>query len=150
MYTVEEYGDYRVITPESDIGSSNAPQAKDFVKHLIAQGHLRSWLQQGVPFLDGAGCRKCSGIGYRGRVGVHELLMVNGEMQGLISRGADDQVVAEAAGSGGYRRLWWDGLAKVVEGVTTLRELSSSITPDLTEQRGGFEGDLQDPDAPFR
>jgi len=39
MYTVEEYGDYRVITPESDIGSSNAPQAKDFVKHLIAQGH---------------------------------------------------------------------------------------------------------------
>ena len=41
MYTVETCGDYHVITPEAEINSANAPQAKDFVKDLISQGHSR-------------------------------------------------------------------------------------------------------------
>jgi len=94
--------------------------------------YLGPWIDSGAPFVEGAGCKDCSGSGYRGRVGVHELLVIDNQLQRLISQGADDQTIIDAAASTGYRQLWWDGLHKVSEGVTTLRELSRSITPGET------------------
>ncbi len=89
-------------------------------------GHL---LTQGVPFVDGTGCERCHGAGYRGRVGVHELMLVDSAMRRLITDGASDGALAELASTNGYRGLWLDGLDKVKAGVTSLRELLRSITP---------------------
>ena len=108
--------------------------------------YLGPWIASGIPFLEGAGCKNCSGIGYRGRVGVHELLAIDNQLQRLISQGADDQTIADTAAATGYRRLWWDGLHKVSEGVTTLRELSRSISPD--EATPGPTPDLERAQTP--
>jgi type IV pilus assembly protein PilB len=92
------------------------------------------WTAQGVPFAEGCGCKHCSETGYRGRVGVHELLMVDREIQHMISAGGDDKALLDAATGHGYSKLWWDGITKVRAGITTLRELARAVTPDQTEK----------------
>jgi type IV pilus assembly protein PilB len=94
-------------------------------------GHL---LRKGVPFLDGAGCEQCRGAGYRGRLGVHELMVVDSEARRLITNGASDRQLVELAQTRGFRELWLDGVEKVQRGATSLRELLRSITP-ATEHR---------------
>jgi general secretion pathway protein E len=89
-------------------------------------GHL---LTQGVPFYDGLGCERCRGAGYRGRIGVHELMIVDGEMRRLITDGASDREMVELARTQSFRDLWFDGIEKVRQGSTSLRELLRSITP---------------------
>lgn len=87
------------------------------------------WLAQGVPFREGKGCQRCLGTGYRGRTGVHELMVVSPAVRKLVAAGADEQEIAARAGGEGYRRLWWDGLEKVREAVTSLRELARVVEP---------------------
>ncbi len=85
------------------------------------------WLASGVPFVEGNGCRHCLGAGYKGRTGVHELIVVGGDVRTEIIAGSSDRGIAEAAGRSGYRPMWWDGLGKVRERSTTLRELARVV-----------------------
>ena len=101
---------------------------------------LWPWLQDDLPFLDGAGCDRCLEIGYKGRIGVHELLTVNRDIQELILAEASVAALASAGRSSGYATLWYDGLTKVSSGLTSLRELARSITPS-EEEVNTLEGD---------
>ncbi len=91
---------------------------------------LAPWLKMGIPFLEGRGCDRCGGVGYKGRTGVHELLTVGEKARSLITAGAPEADILRACRVGGYRRMWWDGLGKVLEGTTTLREVSRSLQVD--------------------
>ncbi|RMG88821.1 MAG: GspE/PulE family protein [Candidatus Dadabacteria bacterium] len=71
------------------------------------------------------GCRACGGTGYRGRIGVFELLVPDDEMRQLILGGASAQELAEAARANGFRTLIEDGLTKAVDGMTTYEEVRS-------------------------
>ena len=68
------------------------------------------------------GCSKCSHSGYRGRTGIHELLMVTDEVRELIQNGASEQVVEKVIrkSSASIRD---DGIAKALAGQTTLEEI---------------------------
>ena len=69
------------------------------------------------------GCRKCGSTGYRGRTGIHELL-VNGEaMQELIYKGATVAEIREQAMKDGLRTLLQDGIAKIIKGQSDLEQL---------------------------
>jgi len=95
---------------------------------------LGPWLDAGLPFLEGKGCKHCGFTGYRGRVGVHELLVLNKGIASLItSSAAEDEILLRAEESG-YRRMWWDGVEKVMTRETTLRELLRHIQPDDPEK----------------
>ncbi|WP_459943019.1 GspE/PulE family protein [Deferrisoma palaeochoriense] len=69
------------------------------------------------------GCRACGGTGYRGRIGVFELLVPDDEMRQLILGGASAQEIAAAARANGFRTLIEDGLTKAVDGMTTYEEV---------------------------
>lgn len=71
----------------------------------------------------GAGCPKCRGTGYRGRVGVYELYVPDDEALDAISRGATLQEIRRIARASGLRTLQDDGLDKVRSGVTSVEEL---------------------------
>lgn len=73
-------------------------------------------------FWRGAGCAKCHGTGYAGRIALHEFLMVNEAVAALILRHADTAEIAAAARAGGMRPLREDALAKARAGLTTLEE----------------------------
>lgn len=74
------------------------------------------------------GCQLCGGSGYRGRMGVHELLGTSSEMRRLIYRKSDVQEIRHLAMSQGMRTLLQDGLLKLVEGHTDLSQLRKIAT----------------------
>lgn len=71
----------------------------------------------------GAGCQHCGGVGYRGRVGIFEVLVVNKTIRALIREKASEEAIAKVAREEGMTSLFQDGLAKVAEGITTLEEI---------------------------
>ncbi len=68
------------------------------------------------------GCKKCNMTGYRGRLGIHELLIVNDEVQELIQSGASELEIERICrlNSASIRD---DGILKVLDGLTTLEEI---------------------------
>ena len=79
---------------------------------------------ENASFRRAAGCPRCSNTGYRGRVGIFQLLRMTDNLESLVASGASRDVLEQAAFDAGMRPLWEDGLAKVREGVTSVEELA--------------------------
>ena len=77
----------------------------------------------GMKLYRGRGCDSCRGTGYRGRLGVFELMMMNDRLRGLVLGGTSSDQLRAAAEEEGMRLLRDDGVQKVLEGVTTVEEL---------------------------
>src|SRR5688572_11723396 len=71
----------------------------------------------------GAGCEGCFGTGYKGRVGIFEMMQTNDEQRQLIMQNKDAGVLAECARRNGMHSLREDGWAKVAAGVSTVAEV---------------------------
>jgi len=71
----------------------------------------------------GKGCERCGHTGYRGRVGLYELLLMNDEIRHQIASGADANRIRETAIKGGMRTLRKDALDKLRAGLTTPEEV---------------------------
>ncbi|MEL6178509.1 MAG: type II secretion system ATPase GspE [Myxococcota bacterium] len=69
------------------------------------------------------GCSECAGLGYSGRVGIYELLIVDDEIQGLVMRRSDAGTIKKAALRKGMRTLRDDGALKVLSGATSIEEV---------------------------
>jgi len=83
-------------------------------------------------FYRGVGCRSCRNTGYRGRIGVHELLSITEEMRDLIISNASIVALRQMALENGMVTLAYDGFRKVREGITTIEEVLS-IVGDLRD-----------------
>jgi len=79
----------------------------------------------------GAGCAQCKRTGYRGRSGIHELLVVDDEIRGLVMKHGDAATIRRAATARGMNTLRDDGADKVVEGLTTIEEILRVTQEDL-------------------
>ena len=71
----------------------------------------------------GVGCELCIGTGYKGRVGIFELMEMNEEIRRLIMRNEDASVLTEAARRNGMSNLREDGWEKIETAVTTVDEV---------------------------
>jgi len=74
-------------------------------------------------FLVGAGCKLCSGTGYSGRVGIHELFVIDEELRDIITTDPSLSRLRNTAAEKGHRVLAYDGLEKVAKGLTTMEEV---------------------------
>ncbi len=70
------------------------------------------------------GCRRCAHSGYKGRVGLYEVMSLNDEIRGMIIARRPADEIAVAAIRNGMRRLRDDGLEKVREGRTSITEVA--------------------------
>ena len=77
------------------------------------------------------GCTKCNSTGYKGRVGIHELLVTNEEIIAAINHEAETAEIKRLAMKGGMKTLHQDSLIKVKEGLTTLAEALSTVPQDM-------------------
>jgi type IV pilus assembly protein PilB len=77
------------------------------------------------------GCPKCGGSGYKGRIGIHELMVTNEELIEGINKGLETAELKKIAMRGGMKTLHQDSLIKVKEGLTTLEEAIATAPPDL-------------------
>ena len=99
--------------------------------HPAPETLRRYFLDEGltdVPFFRGKGCSRCRGTGYKGRVAFHELILISEEIRTLISEGRSAQEITQAAAKLGYRPLRYDGLKKVLLGLTTIEEIEQNTS----------------------
>jgi type IV pilus assembly protein PilB len=82
----------------------------------------------GVVFYRKKGCPRCGQTGYKGRVGVYQLLVMSENLEGLAAAKASREELERAAIEEGMRTLWDDGLSKVAAGLTSLEELARVTT----------------------
>ncbi|MCL6629273.1 MAG: GspE/PulE family protein, partial [Armatimonadetes bacterium] len=75
-----------------------------------------------VTFYRGRGCEQCKGTGYKGRIGIFELMPVTDKVRDLILAKASSYSVKEAAIEAGMKTLREDALEKILLGLTTLEE----------------------------
>ena len=96
---------------------SYLPDKKVLLKYFEDEG------LKNVPFYRGKGCPACRHTGYNGRIAFHELVLITEEMRTLISERKSVAAMVEAAKKAGYRPLRYDGLKKVLLGLTTIEQI---------------------------
>jgi type II secretory ATPase GspE/PulE/Tfp pilus assembly ATPase PilB-like protein len=77
------------------------------------------------------GCHMCGGVGYKGRIGIHEIMINNEELVAAISSGTETSQLKKIAMRHGMKTLHQDALQKVREGITSLEEALSIAPADL-------------------
>jgi type IV pilus assembly protein PilB len=93
---------------------------KDAIKRLGMNIDLLD--KNEVTFYRGRGCDHCKGTGYKGRVGVYELMPVTDKVRELILARASSYAIREAAQEAGMQGLKDDAMEKILLGITTLEE----------------------------
>jgi len=78
----------------------------------------------GMAFYRKRGCPRCNQSGYKGRVGVYQLLAMTEDLARLAASKASREEIERAAIDSGMKTLWDDGLAKVAAGLTSIEELA--------------------------
>jgi type IV pilus assembly protein PilB len=78
----------------------------------------------GMVFYRKRGCPRCGQTGYRGRIGIFQLLTMSEAVESLAVTRASREEIERAASAEGMRSLWDDGLAKVAAGLTSVEELA--------------------------
>ena len=70
------------------------------------------------------GCPRCNQTGYKGRIGIYQLLAMTEDLASLAAKHASREDIERAALDSGMRTMWDDGLAKVAAGLTSIEELA--------------------------
>ncbi len=83
-------------------------------------------------FYHAEGCQSCGYTGYKGRIGVYEILIIDDEIKELISSGAPANVIKKMARKKGFRTLYEDALEHIAKGITDLKEVMRVISKAAT------------------
>ena len=104
----------------------NCPKCKQPHQPLDTQieaAGITPEMLKGATFMKGRGCAHCTKSGYKGRLGIFELMVMNNKIRELAFQGAATQEIRRAAVSGGMKVMFDDGIQKALRGVTTLDEV---------------------------
>jgi type IV pilus assembly protein PilB len=96
-------------------------EALDFPFRLLREG------EEPTVFHKPVGCERCGGTGYRGRVGIYELMMVDEEIKEMILKRTSAGEIAHTAEQAGMVRLREDGLMKAAGGITAVEEVLRTV-----------------------
>jgi len=116
---IAEYADELRHTPawKADFSGESQKLFEDWVERYGEDGKLR--------FYKGVGCDKCNKTGYKGRIGLHELLIADDRIKKLVQERARVAEIFAAAVESGMRTLKMDGMEKIMLGMTDLKQVRS-------------------------
>ena len=104
-------------------GDGEPPVAADAVRAGWMQQHSRDGR---LMHFESPGCAACGDTGFKGRAGVHELMLVSRELRRLVQTGARAESLQHTALAEGMRTLRQDGIDKVLAGVMTIEEVRAT------------------------
>ncbi|GAB4293490.1 MAG: hypothetical protein Fur0034_00630 [Desulfuromonadia bacterium] len=113
----------RRICPDCRAPREFTPSVREELAYEYGEGfdHLLTTLSPTL--FSPTGCEACAGSGYRGRLGLHELLDCTDEMKGLIRKKSDIDAIRKQAIRDGMTTLKQDGIIKVLQGLTDITEV---------------------------
>jgi type IV pilus assembly protein PilB len=91
--------------------------------HILQGLGLRPELAKKANFMKGKGCTNCNKTGYRGRMGIYELMGMTNQIREMTFKGESTQALRKVARRQGMRTLFEDGMIKAMKGQTTLDEV---------------------------
>lgn len=103
----ETLSQLRQIKIKEDLGTADLPAADD----------------NKITIYRSAGCPKCFHSGYKGRIGIYEIMVLNESLQNMIMKTHDSHQIKKEAARQGMTSLYDDGIQKVLEGTTTIEEV---------------------------
>jgi type IV pilus assembly protein PilB len=103
-----------------------SPSTEDLIKARVSPEVAAA--ADGDVFYRRKGCPRCGQTGYKGRVGIYQLLVMSENLEALAAAKASREELERAAIEEGMRTLWDDGLAKVAAGLTSIEELARVTT----------------------
>lgn len=112
----------RKICPKCKFAYNPTP---DLLKELGFNAAKRNWV-----FYQGKGCKQCNNLGYKGRMGIYEILLFNEEVRTLCLQSATSDEIKKAAIRNGMRTLRQDGFIKALKGITTIEEVMRATNVD--------------------
>jgi len=104
----------------------NCPKCKQPYQPLDTQieaAGITPEMLQGASFMKGRGCSHCQRSGYKGRLGIFELMVMTNKIREMAFQGAATQEIRRAAIGQGMKIMFDDGIAKALRGITTLDEV---------------------------
>jgi len=110
---------------------------KSCKKNYLQEGNEAEIMQRAlswtgkVPGASEDGCPSCGGNGYKGRVGIHELMATSEELVKAINSGEEAAVIKRIAMRNGMMTLHQDSMLKVKEGLSTMEESIATVPPDM-------------------
>lgn len=104
-----------------------SPDKLELVKKIIALMPEEKRLEtekKNLVFYKGGGCESCHGIGYKGRVGIYEILVITKQIEEMILQGqVSENIIEKSAVDSGMVTMVQDGILKSLEGVTSVEEV---------------------------
>ncbi len=92
-------------------------------KSIIKEIGLSEEQLKGATFMRGKGCNSCQKTGFRGRIGIYEMMMIKSKIRELIFKNESSTVIRKQAIAEGMDTLFVDGVNKVLAGMTTFEEV---------------------------
>jgi type IV pilus assembly protein PilB len=102
--------------------------------HILAGLGLRPELAKKANFMRGKGCNNCNKKGYRGRMGIFELMTLTSQVREMTFKGESTQAIRRLARKQGMRTLFEDGIIKAIKGQTTLDEVLRITQHDMVSE----------------
>ncbi len=104
-------------------------ECREQVERTVEHDHLckKLGIQEDITLYVGKGCAWCDGLGYRGRTGIFELLVVNPALRAMIVSNPVFDAIYQQVRADGIRTMVQDGVLKVKEGVISLNELARVV-----------------------
>ncbi len=99
---------------ETDISDSQYHQIKRYYPDITPSQ---------IKLYKGEGCEECLGTGYKGRIAIYEIMEIDEELKGLISKNIETSQLRKKAIEKGMKTLVQDGIEKALHGITTLEEV---------------------------
>ncbi|GAC1417046.1 MAG: GspE/PulE family protein [Actinomycetota bacterium] len=116
---------------------------------ILARLNMTRAMLKGVTLYRGAGCEGCGFTGFRGRVGIYEVLPITRVVREQITAQVSDSVIAATARASGVRTLFDAGMDKVRAGVTTLEEVLRAVQVEQLEEHPRCPSCRHEIDAAF-
>ncbi|MGZ4412272.1 MAG: GspE/PulE family protein, partial [Gaiellaceae bacterium] len=101
------------------------PSAAELLDANISQTAVAKL--DGMAFYRKVGCPRCNHTGYKGRIGIYELLLMNDEIASLAAAKSPHDKLRQCAIDSGMVTMWEDGMAKVAQGLTSIEELARVV-----------------------
>lgn len=108
---------------EDELDAENLTRVKDLLAKL-PEDEKKAIDSDNLKFYKGTGCEQCQGLGFKGRIGIYEILTMNAELEKLILSGnASEYDMRDNAVKNGMVTMAQDGLLKALEGITSVEEV---------------------------
>jgi type IV pilus assembly protein PilB len=108
---------------EDELGPETLAKVKDVLEKISPKSGFK-FESSKLKFWKAKGCDECGGVGFSGRIGIYEVLLMNKEIEGIILKGMTSEYEMEEVGvRNGMITMAQDGLLKALDGLTSVEEV---------------------------